>query len=108
MEVTGPFLTLAIALGVGMLVGLQRERSPSSTHIGGIRTFPLVTVLGAVSALLAPTFGPWLAVAGFLGVVAAGVLSTAQGKPTLRLPPAVRPTARRAFIPARPRVLASG
>ena len=79
MEVTGPFLTLAIALGVGMLVGLQRERSPSSTHIGGIRTFPLVTVLGAVSALLAPTFGPWLAVAGFLGVVAAGVLANIIG-----------------------------
>jgi uncharacterized membrane protein (DUF4010 family) len=79
MELTGPFLTLAIALGVGMLVGLQRERSPSSTHIGGIRTFPLVTVLGAVSALLAPTFGPWLAVAGFLGVVAAGVLANIIG-----------------------------
>lgn len=79
MELTGPFLTLGIALGLGMLVGLQRERSPSSTHIGGIRTFPLVTVLGATTAMLTPTLGPWLAVAAFLGVVAAGILANVIG-----------------------------
>lgn len=62
-----------------MLVGLQRERSPSSTHVGGIRTFPLVTVLGAMTAMLSSSFGPWLAVASFLGVVAAGVLANIIG-----------------------------
>ncbi len=62
-----------------MLVGLQRERSPSATHVGGIRTFPLVTVLGAMCAMLGPAFGPWLAVAAFLGVVAAGVLANIIG-----------------------------
>lgn len=79
MELTGPFLTLAIALGVGMLVGLQRERSPSSTHVGGIRTFPLVTVLGAMCAMLSASFGPWLAVVSFAGVVAASILANIIG-----------------------------
>ncbi len=79
MELTGPLLTLAIALGLGMLVGLQRERSPSSTHVGGVRTFPLVTVLGAMCAMLEPVMGPWLAVVAFLGVVAAGILANVIG-----------------------------
>ncbi|VAX42239.1 hypothetical protein MNBD_PLANCTO03-1415 [hydrothermal vent metagenome] len=79
MELTGPFLTLAIALGLGMLVGLQRERSPSSTHVGGVRTFPLVTVLGSACAMLGASMGPWLAVAAFLGVVAAGIIANVIG-----------------------------
>ncbi len=79
MELTGPFLTLAIALGLGMLVGLQRERSPSATHIGGIRTFPLVTVLGAACAMLGDQLGPWLAVAAFAGVVASGIFANVIG-----------------------------
>lgn len=69
-----PFVTLAIALGVGMLVGLQRERSVAGAHIGGIRTFPLVTMLGALCAMVSGDVAPWLVPAGFIGVVAAAVL----------------------------------
>lgn len=79
MELTEPFITLAIALGIGMLVGLQRERSPSSTHVGGVRTFPLITVLGAMCAMLSPDYGPWLAVVSFAGVVAASILANVIG-----------------------------
>lgn len=79
MELAGPYLTLAIALGLGMLVGLQRERSPSSTHVGGVRTFPLVTVLGSACAMLGAELGPWLVVAAFLGVVASGILANVIG-----------------------------
>jgi uncharacterized membrane protein (DUF4010 family) len=79
MELTGPFLTLAIALGLGLLVGLQRERSPSSTHVGGVRTFPLVTLLGAMCAMVGPGMSPWLTTAAFLGVVAAGILANVIG-----------------------------
>lgn len=74
MPPADPFVTLAIALGVGMLVGLQRERSVSGAHIGGIRTFPLVTVLGTLCAMAGPELSPWLVAAGFLGVVATAVL----------------------------------
>lgn len=66
------FITLALALGLGMLVGLQRERVES--EVAGIRTFPLITLLGAISALLAGHFGGWILAASLLGVVAAMVL----------------------------------
>src|SRR4029453_10162462 len=49
---------LAVAFGLGLLLGLQRERSESS--IGGIRTFPLIALFGTVCALLGKTFGGWL------------------------------------------------
>jgi uncharacterized membrane protein (DUF4010 family) len=56
-------LQLAVALGLGLLVGLQRQRSESA--IGGIRTFPLITVSGTLAALLAQSFGGWVVAAGF-------------------------------------------
>ncbi|MDX1583997.1 MAG: DUF4010 domain-containing protein, partial [Thermoanaerobaculia bacterium] len=52
------FTKLALALGLGLLVGLQRE--VEKKPLGGIRTFALVTVLGAMSALLATEFGGWV------------------------------------------------
>ena len=58
---------LARALGLGLLVGLQREWTAS--HIG-LRTFGLITVLGAVLGLLAPVLGKWLVAAGLLAVAA--------------------------------------
>lgn len=58
------FQKLGIALGLGLLVGLQRERT--AKPLAGIRTFPLITVLGAVCALL----GGWAVAAGLLGVAA--------------------------------------
>ena len=64
----GLFEPLAIALGVGLLVGMQRERKTSS--IAGIRTFPLITILGSLSALLADAFNGWVLAAGFLAVSA--------------------------------------
>lgn len=63
---------LAIALGLGLLVGLERERSESP--LAGFRTFPLVTVLGAVCALLALDFGGWVVAGGLAGVAAATVV----------------------------------
>jgi len=66
--VLGPFEPLMIALGVGLLVGMQRERRTSP--IAGIRTFPLITILGSLSAILAEAFNGWVLAAGFLAVSA--------------------------------------
>ena len=52
--------SLALALGLGMLVGLQRESVHS--RIAGLRTFGLVTVTGALSGLVAPSLGSWIPV----------------------------------------------
>ncbi|CAG1004572.1 hypothetical protein PHYC_03153 [Phycisphaerales bacterium] len=57
---------LGIALGLGLLVGLQRERAGSA--IAGIRTFAIITLLGAAAAMLTEPLGAWVVVAGFLSV----------------------------------------
>jgi uncharacterized membrane protein (DUF4010 family) len=56
---------LLISLGVGLLIGLERERNPASR--AGLRTFGLVGALGAVCALIATQTGaPWIIAAGLL------------------------------------------
>ena len=62
------FATLTISLGLGLLVGLQRERAGS--RLAGIRTFPLITLLGALAALTGQVLGGWVVGAGFLAVAA--------------------------------------
>ncbi len=62
------FQDLGISLLLGLLVGLQRQHVLAP--LGGIRTFPLVTVFGTVCALLAATFGSWIVAVGLAGVTA--------------------------------------
>lgn len=59
-----PFVQLAVALGLGLLVGLQRERTDSA--VAGIRTFALITLLGAVVAYLGKAYGGWVVAVGLL------------------------------------------
>ncbi len=60
------FQQLGIALGLGLLVGLQRESVAS--RLAGVRTFPLVTMLGTISGLLAQSFGGWVIAAGLIAL----------------------------------------
>ena len=62
------FERLGLALLLGLLVGLQREHAASK--LGGLRTFALISLLGALCGLAAREFGGWAAAAGLLGVVA--------------------------------------
>lgn len=57
---------LALALGLGLLVGFQREWT--APHVAGIRTFALVTVYGAVMGLLFNDLGEWIVVAGMISL----------------------------------------
>jgi uncharacterized membrane protein (DUF4010 family) len=59
---------LAVALGLGLLVGLQRESQDSA--LAGVRTFPLITVLGTLAAWLAQAFGGWALGAAWLALAA--------------------------------------
>lgn len=65
---------LAVALGIGLLIGLERERR-KGTGAGrgpaGIRTHALVSLLGALAAGL----GPWLLAASVVGVSLLAVVS---------------------------------
>ncbi len=65
-----PYPSLALALLTGLLIGLEREQSRPTAdekrHFpGGIRTYPIFALLGAVGMMLSRTLGPWpLVVAG--------------------------------------------
>ena len=58
----------SVALGLGLLVGLQREKSEES--LAGIRTFALITLFGALTAHLSKTQGPWILASGLIGLTA--------------------------------------
>lgn len=60
---------LGISLGVGLLVGLQREWSKAEG--AGIRTYPMITVFGTVCGILAERYGGGIL---FSGILAVGVM----------------------------------
>ncbi len=67
------FQQLGISLLLGLLVGLQREHVAGG--FAGMRTFPLITVFGTLSAMLATQMGAaWIVAVGMLGVVAVAVV----------------------------------
>jgi len=73
-ELAGPVEAFSTALGIGLLIGLERERRPDSA--AGLRTFALVSMLGCLFGLLGEkTGGPWMLVAGLLVISAAMVAS---------------------------------
>ncbi|MBB3062222.1 MgtC/SapB family protein [Microbulbifer rhizosphaerae] len=58
-------IAFGIALGLGLLIGLQRERT--ADRLGGIRTFPLIALFGALAARLSDIQDiPWLVPTGLL------------------------------------------
>jgi uncharacterized membrane protein (DUF4010 family) len=78
----------AAALLIGALVGIERERKKSASDdlgIGGVRTFILFALTGALAAWLAERLGSgWVFAVPLLGVAAlavAGYLAQAQVKP---------------------------
>ena len=63
-----PFL---VALAIGLLIGLERERSHIRKIPAGSRSFALLSLAGVVSA----SFDEWVMVAGLVGVSALVALS---------------------------------
>lgn len=83
-----PFRAFAIALFLGALVGIEREKRQSDAPvrgIGGIRTFILFAEAGAIAAWLALSLAsPWIfAAAGacVTALVLAGYLAAARARP---------------------------
>lgn len=67
----------AISIGIGLLMGLERERKPDAK--AGLRTFALTAMLGCLAALLsAKTGNAWLLAVGFLVLPAMMIVSLAQ------------------------------
>lgn len=66
------FWGVLIALGAGALIGLQRQQSRGEEQgpgVGGVRTFPLIALAGALSAFIAhwSGIGPMLAALVVIG-----------------------------------------
>lgn len=76
MEAYEPYLSFGLALVAGFLIGLEREQAAVSsekaegTYFGGARTFPIVALIAALSALLARHYGNWIVVVSFMAVMA--------------------------------------
>ncbi len=80
MEPFEPHLSLLTALAVGLLVGLEREQAKAEiggATLGGIRTYPIFAMIGALAMML-ETASMWLplvalgAVVTFLAISYAG------------------------------------
>ncbi len=73
----------AMALLMGLLVGLERQHSQKDEPLfAGFRTFPLITLMGYLAALGAKAGWGWMlpvAFAGVCGVAVASYVITAQG-----------------------------
>ena len=64
-------LRFAVAIALGMLIGLERERSKSEEGGAGVRTFALIALTGAIAGYLGKTLGlDWLALSIFFAVAA--------------------------------------
>lgn len=70
-------LRFGAALGLGLLLGLERERKRDAELLfGGVRTFALIALLGAVGAFLERDLNEgWLVLAAFVAVGALVVVS---------------------------------
>ncbi len=67
-----PWWRFAAALLIGALIGLEREfvqQRSGEQEFGGIRTFALMALLGAVAAFLTDLYGPLIFLAVYLGLI---------------------------------------
>jgi uncharacterized membrane protein (DUF4010 family) len=87
MTLQQTFVSIAVAVAAGILIGAERQQAQATIvapgveengsasrrqapDFGGIRTFPLIALLGALGALVRPLAGMWLLGGLLLGVIA--------------------------------------
>ena len=82
MSPLSAFERLLVAVLIGILIGLDRERAEvRKAHrlFAGVRTFPLIALAGAVPMLLTDIVGPAVLVASFLAVASIIAVSYWRG-----------------------------
>ena len=75
--------TFALSAGIGLLVGLERERKPSAK--AGVRTFTLIALLGSLAGLLEnATDSAWSIAAGAVCITGALVAAYLHDRESVR------------------------
>lgn len=74
-EITVLFQRFGIALVLGLLIGVERENEKSGAF-AGIRTFPLISLMGCTGAMISQLFVPWTFAMAF--VILAALVITAH------------------------------
>lgn len=72
MEAYENHFSLATAIAVGLLIGLEREQSKpeqAGRSLAGVRTYPIFALVGALATMLEPA-SMWLPLVALLGVFA--------------------------------------
>ncbi|MCB9291327.1 MAG: MgtC/SapB family protein [Lewinellaceae bacterium] len=72
------FKEIFIVLGIGLLLGLEREYSKQEKEerlFAGVRTFPIVALIGYIALFLSDQYSPFIFVAAFVGVM--GIIALA-------------------------------
>lgn len=71
-DLLGPYmLGILMSLAIGLILGLEREYDKIKDEAGyaGIRTFPIVTILGFVMGNLSETFTLWFLIVGLASFI---------------------------------------
>ena len=74
MESYEPYISLALAIAAGLLIGVERElsappRPSAESFLGGARTHPLVALMGALSMLLSKDLGWSVVIAALAALI---------------------------------------
>jgi len=73
LELWHPFWRLLVALGIGLMIGLERgwhqRGEGEGNRVAGLRTFALLGLFGGLAALLADRVGEWLLAVGLASLV---------------------------------------
>ncbi|MEZ5386599.1 MAG: MgtC/SapB family protein [Prosthecobacter sp.] len=72
--------SLATALGLGLLVGLQREWEQNP--VAGIRTFALVSLFGALCGIMGIAYSGWVIASAFVAFASMVILGNVSHRPT--------------------------
>jgi uncharacterized membrane protein (DUF4010 family) len=74
------WIRLAVSAGIGLLIGLERERNPAAK--AGVRTFALIALAGTLAVFVEQSLGgAWLVAVGLAAVAGMLIAAYARGEP---------------------------
>lgn len=65
------FISVVVSTGIGLIIGLEREfrKASDKDHFAGIRTFPLVCLLGCIITYIGRELSIWIVIAAVIAFI---------------------------------------